>query len=380
MSPIGHDESAVPPPGRGARYWGMLRETYVEWRDDKVSRLGAALAYYSFFSVGPLLLIAIVIAGAVYGDRAQDESTRQEFRAQVANYVGAAAAESVEGLMKAADRSHAGTLATLMGIAGLLFGATGAVVALKDALNTIWGVMEPMDAPWWSTLRDRLMSLVIVFAVGVLLLASSVLTAVLWSMARFAHHQLPIPLPAAQVVNWLVSLVMVTLLFAVIYKLLPDVVLPWRSALVGAAITAALFILGKELFALYVSYVGIGSAYGTAGSLAILLLFAYYSAQVFFFGAEFTQVYAREQGTTIVTRRGAVRVTEQMREQASARRKLDRQDAARRGTNAAASQPQEKPISTVTAARSVSSSERSEWMALALAIAVVTLFGKWDKK
>ena len=305
-----------------------MQETFAEWREDRVATLGAALAFYSFFSVGPLLLIAVVVAGWLYPAIASGQDSQVGIRDQLATYVGAETAATLEQLMSAASRSRASALATIVGIIGLLFSATGAVVALKDAMNTIWGVKDPPGASWWWTIRDRLSSLAIVLVVGALLILASILTAVFWGTARLAAGTLPVSLPLAQAINMAVSFVVITLLFAAIFKLLPDVRIGWRDVLLGAAITAILFLIGKELFALYVSYVSVGSAYGTAGSLAILLLFNYYSAQVFFLGAEFTQVYARYHGTRIEPKRGALRTDRRTARSCAAARKIERQDFA----------------------------------------------------
>jgi membrane protein len=305
----------------------ILKQTFIEWREDRVPRLGAALAFYSFFSLGPLLVIAMVIAGWSYAALGHSAASQQQVREQLQAYVGSELAGTLDQLMQSASRSRAGTLATLAGILGIVFGATGAVVALKDALNTVWGV-EAASASWWWTIYDYARSLVIVLLVGALLIASSILTAVLWSMARLAQQNLPFPLPAAQAINLAVSFVIITALFAAVYRLLPDVAIGWRDVIQGAALACGLFLIGKHLFALYVSYVGLRSAYGTAGSFAVLLLFIYYSAQIFLFGAEFTQVYARERGAHVQPRRGARRVTEAARANTAAHRKIDRHEAA----------------------------------------------------
>jgi membrane protein len=318
---------ANPRAERRLRFSKILKDTLREWREDRISQLGAALAFYSFFSVGPLLVIAVVLAGIAYRGVGQAQEAQQQFREQLESYVGAETAATVEQLMAAASRSRANRLATMLGAVGLLFSATGAVVALKDAMNVIWGVMPPPDATLWWTIRDRLRSLLIVAVVGGLLLVSSALSTVLWSLANVASERLPFSLPVAQGIDLFVSFVAATLLFAAIFKLLPDVRIAWRDVLVGAVITAALFLVGKYLFSVYVSYVSVGSAYGTAGSLAVLLLFAYYSAQVFFLGAEFTQVYAREMGTRISPSRGAIRATEALRQETAALRKIERQES-----------------------------------------------------
>lgn len=320
------------------RFRNLISETIAEWREDRVPRLGAALAYYAFFSVGPLLYLAVFVAATVYGNTIGTEAqVRKDFEGQLASYVGPQAAGTILDLMHNALRSRSGVLGSVISVIGLVFAGTGAVVALKDALNTIWGVTEPEGASWWWLVRDRILSLVIVAVVGALLLVSLVLSAALVTVAGTARDLLPfqLPLSVVQIVNYVVSFVVITLLFAAVFRFLPDVVIGWRDVLVGAAITALLFLVGKGLFELYLSHVAVGSTFGSAGALAILLLFAYYSAQVFLLGAEFTQVYARELGTRIRPRRGAVWETEAMAGRGAAR-KQQRQAEARQAAESAA--------------------------------------------
>lgn len=321
----------------GTSYWRLLKETFSEWSEDRVPRLGAALAFYAFFSIGPLLYIAVFIAATVYGNTVgQAEQAKADFHQQMSEYVGAEAAGTIVELSENARRSRSGFVGTIMSIVGLLFAATGAVVALKDALNTIWGVAQPPGTGIWATVRDRFLSLIIVAVVGTLMIFSLALSTFMVTAADTALGWLPfqMPIAVAQVVNYVVTFIVITLLFAAVFKLLPDVRIRWRDVLVGAAITAVMFLVGKALFEVYISHVAVGSTYGSAGALAILLLFAYYSAQVFLLGGEFTQVYAREIGADIEPKRGAVRVTESELARQSGERKLERQQRAQRRKDA----------------------------------------------
>jgi membrane protein len=304
-----------------AKTWQILRETFQEWREDKVPRLGAALAYYSIFSLAPLLIIAVTAASWFY----REDAIRGQLAIQLEGLLGRQGATMVEQMINNVNTTGQGRLATWLGIAALLFGATGAVVALKDAMNTIWGVMPSPDRGWWGTIRDRLLSLAIVLAVGFLLLTSLVLTAVLNALSALAVDWIPAWLPQARLTNLFVSFVVITLLFAMIFKWLPDVIIGWRDVWVGAVITALLFMAGKELIGMYLGRAGPGSAYGAAGSLVIVLLWTYYSAQILFLGAEFTQVYARRKGSRTAPRPGAMLITEASLQCKTASRKHERQ-------------------------------------------------------
>jgi membrane protein len=383
-------ESSLPKHASGvtaqrASYRQIVRETFAEWSEDRVPRLGAALAFYAFFSIGPLLYLAVFIAATLYGSAVGDEQqARLEFNQQLANYVGPHAAGTIEDLMQNARRSRSGLVGTLISLVGLLFAGTGAVVALKDALNTIWGVTQPPGASWLATARDRGLSLVVVAVVGTLLIVSLGLSTFLFSAAGKVRELLPLhpPIAVAHVVNYAVSFVVVMMLFAVLFKLLPDVRIAWRDVMIGSAITAVLFLIGKGLFEVYVSHVAVGSTYGSAGALAILLLFAYYSAQVFLLGGEFTQVYAREIGSRIEPRRGAVRITEAALEQRSAQRKLERQEAAQRRRGSSTMPMQRTPEVVETSLppdRRPPSGTLMRWAMLALALGIGWLGSRGKK-
>ena len=267
----------------------LLRQTFREWSDDKVPRMGAAIAYYSVFSLAPLVLTAIGIASIVFGREAAQGAMAQELEGTI----GPAAAQAIEDLLKQTHQSGQGHAAAFIGIAILLFGASGVFIELQDALNTIWKVDPRTSFPWWHTVSVRLLSLTVVLGTGFLLLVSLILSA---ALKRLGDILTPSSLPAGfslwQSLNQLVSFALITLLLALIYKLLPDAKIAWRDIWLGALITAFLFTVGKYLIGLYLGQSNNTSALGAGGSLVVILVWVYYSSQIVLFGAEFTHVYA----------------------------------------------------------------------------------------
>lgn len=286
---------------------GLLKETFAEWNKDNASRLAAALAYYTIFSLAPLLIIAIAIAGAVFGE----EAARGEIVGQIRGLVGESGAEVIETAIQNANKPQAGRIASLISIAVLLFGASGLFAQLQDALNTIWEVQPKPGRGVVAIIRDRFLSFTMVLGVGFLLLVSLLLSAVLAALANYFGHLLPGIDLIWQVVNLIISFVVTTLLFGLIYKVLPDVKIVWSDVWIGAAITSLLFSIGRYLLGVYLGNSSFGSTYGAAGSLVIILAWVYYAAQILFFGAEFTQVYARRYGSRIVPDENAMPMTEE---------------------------------------------------------------------
>ena len=284
--------------------WQVIKQTFVEWQEDRVPRLGAALAYYSVFSLAPAIILMVALAGALWGA----DAAQGKLSAELGNLVGQQVAENLQEITNHIHRSQGGIYAAVLSGALLFLGATGAVVALKDALNTVWGVEDASQNIWWSLVRDRLLSVVLVLATGVLLLGSVVVTSFLQGMSDRAFRDFPVSFPAALVINWTVSLTVIASLFAMIFSILPDVELRWRDVLVGSGVTSVLFLIGRELIAYYLARFSLTSMYGTAGSLVAVLLWVYYSAQILLLGAEFTQVYARSCGLEIKPYRGVRRV------------------------------------------------------------------------
>ena len=288
--------ASKPPPTRP--FWDFLSETYREWRQHNAPTLGAALAFYATFSMAPLLIIVIAIFGVILGkDTVQVEILR---RAQ--DLIGAQGAGAIKMMLRAAYRPGAGLPATIIGILVILIGSTSALVMLKRALNLMWGARPNSHAPIWNLIKERLMSFVMILVIGLLLVLSVLLSLVLSLVTGFFQHLLPVPSFFIQVCDFGLSFLLITLLSAVVYKVLPDVDIAWTDVWVGSAITAILFTLGKFLFGIYLARSTIRSAYGAASSLAIILMWVYYSAQIFFIGAELTQVYANRYGSRVKPR------------------------------------------------------------------------------
>jgi len=266
--------------------WRLIKTTIEKWIAHKDARQGAALAYYSVFSVGPLMVIAIGIAGLVFGQ----EAARGEVQGELSGIIGQSAAAAIDSMLASANKPQQGLLATAIGTAVLLFSALGVVVQLKDAFNTVWEVDERRISGVWQFIRTYLISLAAVIGVGFLLLISLLFTTGLSAAGQFVGADLP--QTVLQVAGSLISFAAITAMFAVMFKLLPDTEVEWRDVWLGAAITAALFELGKLLIGIYVGKFALASTYGAAASLVILLIWVYYSSQIVLLGAEFTHCYA----------------------------------------------------------------------------------------
>lgn len=262
------------------------------WWDDDAARLGASLAYYTLFAIAPILLVATAIAGAAFGE----EAVRGEIVGQLDSLVGREGALAVQSLLEGAGQRRAGTIATVIGSVTFLVAATGAFLELQVALNTIWRVKVKEGANWKAFLIDRLRSFGLVVAVGFLLLVSLAVTAALAALNQWLARLSPEMPFVWSVVGQLVSLVVTTGLFAMLFRFLPDVRLHWRDVTTGALVTAVLFAIGQQLIGLYLGQSSMASAYGAAGSMMVLLLWVYYSCQILLFGAEFTRVYAQRRG------------------------------------------------------------------------------------
>lgn len=280
----------------------LLKEAFSEWQEDKVSLLAAALAYYTVFSITPLLVIAIAIAGFVFGrDAAQGEIVQQ-----INGLVGEQGAQAIEMGLANADKPQFGSIASIISLLILLIGASGVFAQLQEALNTVWNVKTKPNLGIWQFIRKRLLSFGMVLAIGFLLLVSLILSAMLSGIGKLQINLLPGFTPLWQLLNFVISFGLIVLLFALIYKYLPDVKIRWQDVWVGAIITALLFTIGKFLIGLYLGRGSLGSAYGAAGSLIVFLAWVFYSAQILLFGAEFTQVYTRKYGTKIRPNKHAV--------------------------------------------------------------------------
>jgi membrane protein len=283
-----------------------IKETALEWIADNAPSRGAALAYYSMFAIAPIVIFTVSLAGFLFGK----EAAAGQVAEQISGTVGPEVANAIESLVRSASNPTSSAVATLVGLAIGLFGAAGAFGELQDALNTIWKVMPPSGRPILTAIRVRAFSFVMVLAVGALLLASVVITAALSAVAKIVTPEwLPGGVELWRGVNTLVSFAFIALLFALIFKIVPDVRVCWRDVWAGAALTALLFTGGKYLLAIYVTRAGVASAYGAAGSLAVVLVWVYYSAQILLFGAEFTRLEARRHGSASGLKRSAVPMT-----------------------------------------------------------------------
>jgi membrane protein len=298
----------MPKGKRKCTWWSLLKSTWAEWSEDRALRFSAALAYYAVFSLAPLLIIAVSLAGFFFGEKA----ARGEILQQLSNLVGPSAAVEIQSLIVASANKPKSTLAAVIGIVTLLIGASGVFAQLKDALNTIWGVRIQPGAALRQFLRDYLLSLGMILAVGFLLIISLLITTTV-KLLRQSVIGFESISGLATPVTELFSFALMTLLFAVIYKVLPDVKLRWKDVRVGAFVTGLLFAIGKYLIALYLASSGISSSFGAAGALILVLTWIYYSTVIFFFGAEFTKVYSRECGASVTPARHAAFVTKEMR-------------------------------------------------------------------
>lgn len=295
----------------GNRVVRLLKATFADWMEDKALRLSAALAYYSIFSIAPLLIIAISLAGLVLGE----EAVRGQLDDQLTGYVGAQAAAGMQSMIKSASKPASSWVGAIVGFATLLLGASGVFGQLKDALNTIWEVKAKGGVGIWGFMRERLLNFGMVLVIGFLLLTSLMITTALAALNGYFESRLGIPPFFGGLIAFIASLAVVTTLFALIFKVLPDAQIEWRNVWTGALVTALLFEIGKFGLSYYLGRESTASSYGAAGSVVLILLWVYYASCILLFGAEFTQVYARESGPRIIPSPGAVAVTKEGRAQ-----------------------------------------------------------------
>jgi membrane protein len=273
------------------RLWIIVREAASNWSRHKDSRQGAALAYYSVFSIGPVIVIAIAVAGLVFGR----EAINGEIASSIKGMLGDTGARAVQAMLADAGRPRQGMVATVLGIGALLFAAIGVVVQLKDALNTVWEVEEPAADGVWPFIRSYVVSAAAVLALGFLLLVSMVVTT---AVAAFSHHISPyVQTWVLHLISMLVSFAVISVLFAMMFKWLPDAEVDWADVWLGAVITAALFEIGKSAIGFYIAKQGLESTYGAAASVVVVLIWVYYSAQIVLMGAEVTHSFATHQGS-----------------------------------------------------------------------------------
>lgn len=286
----------------------LLSTTYNEWLEAKVPRLGAALAYYAAFSIAPLLILLMEIVGFFYkGD------TLPQIQSQISLMAGDNAAQAIVAVIRGVQSAGGTGTATVLSVVTLLFGATGMFGQLQDAMNTIWQVTPKPRQFWSDILRTRVLSFLMIVAFGAVMLLSLIATTFLATVSKYFQEILPFTASLWPIVDFGISFALTTLLFAAIFKILPDVDIAWSDVWLGAAATALLFAIGKIGIGMYLGRSSFNSAYGAAGSFLVLLAWVYYSAQILFFGAEFTWVYATHQKHRLRPARGAVFLSEEMR-------------------------------------------------------------------
>ena len=274
--------------------WSLLKQTFNAWQDDYAASMGAALAYYTLFSIAPLLLLVIAIAGFVFGA----DAARGEILEQLRDLMGEDGAHAIQGLLLSVSEPAKSAGAALFGLATLIIGATTVFAELQGDLDRIWRAPErAKSSGLWSFIRARLLSFGLILGIAFLLMVSLVLSAAVAALGKWWGPLFTGWEVTLQTVNFIVSFGLTTVLFSMIYKLMPRVRIAWHDVWVGALVTAFLFVIGKLLIGLYIGKSGIASGFGAAASLVIILVWVYYSAQIFLFGAEFTWVYAHKQGS-----------------------------------------------------------------------------------
>lgn len=303
-APRGHHDHAARPEVHHARrqdfsnrlhsWKALLIEVFRGWVDHRGLRLGAALAYYTVFAITPLFLIVLAIAGAWFGK----EAAREQLFGQLQALVGAQGGKAIQAVVVSADRPETGVIATVIAAATAFVGATGVFVELQDSLNTIWNVPTKPENGILKFIRERMLSFAMVLAIGFLLLVSLVVSAGLAALGNYVSGLLPAEKLIWSGINFTVSLAIITLMFAMIFKFLPDVKVRWREVWLGAFLSAVLFNLGKYLLGLYLGHGSVTSAYGAAGSLVVILVWVYYASQSLFLGAELTRVQAKRREKT----------------------------------------------------------------------------------
>lgn len=274
------------------KIWNVLKDAVNGWWNDNIPHLGAAISYYTLFAMSPILIVAIAIAGFFFGA----EAVRGEVVGQIQGLVGHSGALAVQAMLEGASKHSSNVLVTVVGLVTLFLGATGLFLELQTALNFIWRVKPKPDAGIRDFLLQRLISFGLVFAVGFLLLVSLLVSAALAALDTYFGHRFPAYVVLGQVLNIVVSLGVITLLFAMIYKALPDVKLGWRDVWLGGFVTSVFFTIGKFLIGLYLGTSSMASSYGAAGSVVVLLLWVYYSSQIILLGAEFTRAWVEYGG------------------------------------------------------------------------------------
>ncbi|MDB9526562.1 YihY/virulence factor BrkB family protein [Oscillatoria sp. CS-180] len=285
--------------------WRLLKEAFQEWNNDNAARLAAALAYYTLFSIAPLLILLIAIAGLFF----DSATVREQLMGQIQSVIGGDGADLLRTVLDNANRpgGNSGWIASAISIGLLIVGATGVLAQLQAALNTVWNVESRPDMGVMGFIHKRLLSLGMILGIGFVLLVSLVISSVISGFSNYFQGVAPGLDSLTQLLNFVVSFGITTLLFAMIFKFMPDVKIGWGDVWFGGIVTSLLFSIGKFAIGLYLGNSGVSSAYGAAGSVIVLMVWVFYSAQILFFGAELTQVYARRFGSQIIPNQYAVR-------------------------------------------------------------------------
>jgi len=277
--------------------WGLLKASFNAFLDDKALKMSASLAYYTVFSIAPLLLMLITIASFIYGN---DKSVQETVFREINGLVGSEAAFQVQDILKKASQSKDSTFAVIAGIVTLFIGATGVFLEIQDSINQIWRVKPKPKKNWKKMLTNRFISFSMIISLGFLLIVSLVINGLVLALSTKLNQYFPdITIFFVNIINLIITFTVISALFGIIFKFLPDVIIAWKDVRAGAIFTAMLFMLGKFLIGLYIEKVGPGSAYGAAGSLIVILVWIYYTSALLYFGAEFTQVYADCYGSKI---------------------------------------------------------------------------------
>jgi membrane protein len=272
-------------------WWTVVKGAATDWSSHKDARQGAALAYYSVFSLGPIIVIAIAVAGLLFGH----DAVSAQVMSSIKDMLGETGAKAVEAMLAGASRPSAGILATVLGVGALLFAAVGVVVQLKDALNVVWEVEETKGGGLWHFARNYVLSFAAVLSLGFLLLISLVVSAGLAATGKYASTYLPEGI--LHIVTMLISFAVVMVLFATMFKWLPDISVGWRDVWLGAFLTAVFFEIGKAAIGFYIGKQGLESTYGAAASIVVVLIWVYYTSQIILMGAEITHSYAGQRSS-----------------------------------------------------------------------------------
>jgi membrane protein len=283
----------------GSKLFKVFKTAGTDWSNDKAPRLGAALAYYTVFSIAPLIIIVIAIAGLWL----EPKMASQQIFSEISGLVGTKGAETIQSMLVAANKPREGTMATIIAVVTLVLGASGVFIQLQDALNSIWEVRQQPHQGIMGFIKTRILSFTMILTVGFLLLVSLVLSAGIAAAGKYFGGGSMAGVWSA--VNFLVSFGVIVVLFALMFKFLPDVKVPWSDVWVGAVVTALLFVVGKYLLGVYLGRSATESTYGAAGSMVVVLLWVYWSSQILFFGAELTQAFSYEMGHNPVPKKHA---------------------------------------------------------------------------